>query len=170
MGELSERESLAMVMHALYCESPRDHVRPSADDLRHADAALAWVAAHQPARAVPCPECGGDGATYVQARVGQAATPLVCSACGGDGTAAAGVVPSAEEVARYEVAVRQGMSLSTALDALYASQPTVAEVREQTLREAADAYTDFDGDRGTSPVVRRWLHDRAARTETKGGE
>ena len=83
------------------------------------------------------------------------------------------VAPSAEDVARYEVAIRQGLSLSTALEALYASQPTVAEVREQTLREAAEAYTDFDDDRGTSPVVRRWLRDRAARIargETKEGE
>lgn len=35
------------------------------------------------------------------------------------------------------------------------------QVAAQALRDAANAYTDFDGDRGTSGVVRRWLRERA---------
>lgn len=32
-----------------------------------------------------CPVCRGDGATYIQVRVGQHATPFVCTRCDGDG-------------------------------------------------------------------------------------
>ena len=32
-----------------------------------------------------CDQCNGDGAIYMQVRVGQFATPLVCPACEGDG-------------------------------------------------------------------------------------
>lgn len=109
MGEqVSERESLARAI-ADGIRRHRDPDRighdPAPVDYEATDAALAWFAAHQPARVVPCPECGGDGATYVQARVGQAATPLVCSACGGDGTVAARMAPSAEDLEEFAVEV-----------------------------------------------------------------
>lgn len=42
-----------------------------------------------------------------------------------------------------------------------------AEARRDALSEAANAYTDYEGDRGAAMVVRRWL--RALAAETPGG-
>lgn len=167
MGEqVSERDDLARVFmrtvpdhHPDLCDCDPEADTPCEGAYEHADAALAWFAEHR-------------GPRVVSARV----------------------VPSAEEV-RDELSgwpIRSGyygMSVGTdeahemaeAVLALFASQPTVAEVREQVAREI-EAAMDQDAVRNGTHIVFDDVNRsgkrnavlaiaaRIARTETKGGE
>lgn len=80
------------------------------------------------------------------------------------------------EAARLVAEVRTGMRgysegdlravaryLADALTALLAARPAVdvEGAGAQALRDAAEAYTDYDDDRGAAMVARRWLRARA---------
>lgn len=156
MGELSERESLAAAIHPATCSMPGVCTLPFGNqDLHAADAALAWFAAHQPARVVPSAEEVGDELSGWPIGSGYYAT---------------------------QVGTDEARDMADAVLALCASQPTVAQVRGQVARELEALLPTDDEVADPQPcsaghdcheaaryvTVRR--AQRIARGETKGGE